>query len=98
MRWNIVVPGVLELAAGLFYLYNGSPLLFVITMGSLTIILGVRTPVASGVSIEPSGNEEWRMLVDKGVMRASIYTLVFFDRKIILKRLASSRTTLFSVL
>ena len=98
MRWNIVVPGVLELAAGLFYVYNGSPLIFVITIGFLTIILGLRTPAAPGVSVEPSGSQRWRMLVDKGVMRASIYTLVFFDRRLVLKRLASSKTTILSVL
>ena len=98
MRWNIVVPGVLELAAGLFYLYIGIPYFFVITIGVLTIFLGVRTPVAHGVSNEPKGNDGWKLLVDKGAMRTSIYTLVFFDRKLVLKRLASSRTTIFSVL
>src|SRR2546428_2288798 len=98
MRWNIVFPGVLELPAGFFYVYNVSPLIFGITIGFLTIILGLRTPAAPGVSVEPSGSQRWRMLVDKGVMRASIYTLVFFDRRLVLKRLASSKTTILSVL
>jgi hypothetical protein len=98
MRWNIVVPGVLELAAGLFYLYSGILLVYVITMGALTIFLGIRTPTAPGVSADPSKGEEWRLIVDKAAMRASIYMIVFFDRKLVLKKLASSRTTIFSVL
>jgi hypothetical protein len=98
MRWNIVVPGVLELAAGVVYLYIGIPYFFVITIGALTVFLGIRTPTAQGVSVEPGKTGEIRLMVDKGVLRASIYMMVFSDRKLVLKRLASSRTTIFSVL
>ncbi len=98
LRWNIVIPGVLVLAVGLYYLYLSFAGLFLIPIGAITITLGILTPRPFGVVVRSSKESAPKLVVDKGVLRASIYMLAFLDTGLVLKRIASSKTTIISVL
>src|SRR6266852_3389205 len=93
MRKNILVAGVTLLAlALLFGVSYPDGLLFSIPMSVLNIILGLITKTSLGLEIQPeSGNI--RLVVDRGVVRASIYQLVFLNSKLIFKRLSSVMVT-----
>src|SRR5207245_5735722 len=63
-------------------------------LGLFDLALGVIMPVPSKVSSQPENGSTARVLVDRGVYRTSVYQLAFFDHKLVMKRLATSRTTL----
>src|SRR5207244_10422148 len=67
-------------------------LLFSIPISILNIILGLITRVPPGLEIQPE-SANIRLLIDRGVVRASIYQLVFLNSKLILKRLSSVMVT-----
>jgi len=93
MRKNILVAGITLLAlALLFGVSYPDGLLFSIPISVLNIILGLITRAPPGLEIQPeSGNI--RLVIDRGVVRASIYQLVFLNSKLILKRLSSVMVT-----
>src|SRR5713101_4026218 len=93
MRKNILVAGVTLLAlALLFGVSYPAGLLFSIPVSVLNIILGLVTITPPGLEIQPE-SANIRLLVDRGVVRASIYQLVFLNSKLILKRLSSVMVT-----
>jgi len=93
MRKNILVAGVTLLAmALLFGVSYPDGLLFSIPMSVLNIILGLITKTSLGLEIQPESNNI-RLVIDRGVVRASIYQLVFLNSKLILKRLSSVMVT-----
>jgi len=93
MRKNILVAGVALLAlALLFGLSDLAGLLFTIPISILNIILGLVTRTPPGLEIQPE-SANIRLVVDRGVVRASIYQLVFLNSKLILKRLSSVTVT-----
>src|SRR5712691_3753962 len=93
MRKNILVAGVTLLAlALLFGVSYPDGLLFSIPMSVLNIILGLITKTSLGLEIQPESNNI-RLVIDRGVIRASIYQLVFLNSKLILKRLSSVMVT-----
>ena len=63
--------------------------------GIFDIALGAMMARPSKVSVEPGTTSTAKILVDRGVYGASIYQLAFFDNKLVMKRLATSRTTFF---
>ncbi len=76
----------------LFGLSYPDGLLFSLPMAVLNIILGLITRTPPGMEIQPESNQI-RLVIDRGVVRASIYQLVFLNSKLILKRLSSVMVT-----
>jgi len=93
MRKNILVAGVTLLATALLFgVSYPAGLLFSIPISILNIILGLITRASPGSEIQPE-SANIRLLIDRGVVRASIYQLVFLNSKLILKRLSSVMVT-----
>src|SRR3989454_9754342 len=93
MRKNILVAGATLLAlALLFGVSYPTGLLFSIPISILNIILGLVTRTPPGLEIQPE-SANIRLVIDRGVVRASIYQLVFLNSKLILKRLSSVMVT-----
>jgi len=93
MRKNILVAGITLLAlALLFGVSYPAGLLFSVPISVLNIILGLITRTPSGFEIQPESNNI-RLVIDRGVVRASIYQLVFLNSKLIFKRLSSVMVT-----
>ncbi len=80
---------ILSYLIGLSFLYTGS-------IGLFNILLGIITPKAPGITMQPSDPGPVKLIVDKAVVRASIYQLVFLDTKLVMKKL-TSRTITFGV-
>src|SRR6267143_4415809 len=93
MRKNILATGAALLALGLVYgaSYPDS-LLRSLPIAGLNMILGLITKASPGVETHPE-SANIRLLVDKGVVRASIYQVVFLDSRLILKLLSSINVT-----
>src|SRR2546425_12071286 len=93
MRKNILAAGVTLLAlALLFGVSYPEGLLFSIPLSILNAILGLVTRAPPGLEIQPE-SANVRLVIDRGVVRASIYQLVFLNSKLILKRLSSVMVT-----
>src|SRR6267143_3672273 len=93
MRKNILAAGITLLAlALLFGVSYPTGLLFSIPISILNIILGLITRTPPGFEIQPE-SANIRLVIDRGVVRASIYQLVFLNSKLILKRLSSVTVT-----
>ncbi len=93
MRKNILVAGItLPALALLFGVSYPAGLLFSVPISVLNIILGLITRTPPGVEIQPESNNI-RLVIDRGVVRASIYQLVFLNSKLIFKRLSSVMVT-----
>ena len=67
-------------------------LLFSIPISTLNIILGLVTKTPPGLEIQPE-SANIKLVIDRGVVRAGIYQLVFLNSKLILKRLSSVMVT-----
>jgi hypothetical protein len=93
MRKNILVAGVTLLAlALLFGVSYPAGLLFSLPISVLNIILGLVTRTPPGVEVQPESTSI-KFVIDRGVVRTSIYQLVFTNSKLILKRLTSVMVT-----
>src|SRR5712692_3727156 len=93
MRRNVLAAGITLVAlALLFGVSYTTGLLFSIPISILNIILGLITRMPPGFEIQPESNNI-RLVIDRGVVRASIYQLVFLNSKLILKRLSSVMVT-----
>src|SRR5467141_4369318 len=97
MRKNILVVGVALLALAVLFGVSYPPsflfiVLFGIPISVLNIILGLITRTPPGLELQPE-SANIRLVVDRGVVRASIYQLVFLNSKLILKRLSSVTVT-----
>ena len=93
MRKNILVAGITLLAlALLFGVSDSTGLFFSIPISILNIVLGLVTRAPPGLEIQPE-SASIRLVIDRGVVRASIYQLVFLNSKLILKRLSSVMVT-----
>src|SRR2546428_11964642 len=93
MRKNILAAGVTLLATALLFgVSYPAGILFSIPISILNIILGLITRASPGLKIQPE-SASIRFVIDRGVVRASIYQLVFLNSKVILKRLSSVMVT-----
>ena len=93
MRKNILVAGITLLAlALLFGVSDSTGLFFSIPISILNIVLGLVTRAPPGLEIQPE-SANIKLVIDRGVVRASIYQLVFLNSKLILKRLSSVMVT-----
>src|SRR2546422_10301348 len=89
MRKNILAAGATLLAlALLFGVSYPTGLLFSIPISILNIILGLVTRTGPGLEIQPE-SANVRLVINRGVARASIYQLVFLNSNLILKRMRS---------
>ncbi|HEV2120143.1 MAG TPA: hypothetical protein VGS11_08590 [Candidatus Bathyarchaeia archaeon] len=93
MRKNVLVAGGALLALALVYGASyPSSLLFGLPVAALNIILGLFTKASRGLETQPE-SAGIKLLIDRGVVRASIYQFVFLDSKLVLKRLSSVGVT-----
>jgi len=94
MRRNILAAGVTLLALTiLFGVSYPIGLLFSTPISILNIILGLVTRTPPGFETQPE-SANIRLVIDRGVVRASIYQLVFLNSKLVLKRLSSVMVTI----
>ena len=93
MRKNILAAGITFLAVALLFgISSPGDLVVSVPFSIINILLGLITKSAPGLDLKPeTGNV--RLVVDRGVVRASIYQLVFLNSKLILKRLSSVMVT-----
>jgi hypothetical protein len=97
MRKNILSAGIALLALDVLSAVTNPPaLLYIVFFGIpisiLNVILGVITKTPPGLELQPD-TANIRLVIDRGVVRASIYQLVFLNSKLILKRLSSVMVT-----
>ena len=99
MRLLVVLSGaallVIEVA---FFLLTEALALFAIPVSAIVIIIGLklsRRPKVTGGQVPGDSSP---LIVDRAVLGASIYQLFFFDTRLIMKRLATAKTTIFSML
>jgi hypothetical protein len=97
MRKNILTVGVALLALALLFGLSYPPaflfiVLFGVPMSILNIIIGLITRTPPGLELQPE-SANIRLVIDRGVMRASIYQIVFLNSKLIFKRLSSVMVT-----
>ena len=76
----------------LFGVSDSTGLFFSIPISILNIILGLVTRAPPGLEIQPE-SARIKLVIDRGVVGASIYQLVFLNSKLILKRLSSVMVT-----
>ncbi len=94
LRTQILVMGVVISVAGLLgILSNQGAGYFTASAGLLNIILGLATRRSLGVTVPANNPSSAKLLVDKVVLRTSIYQLAFFDTRLIMKKLASVKVT-----
>jgi hypothetical protein len=93
MRKNILAAGFTFLVVAVVFGISLPDNLFVsIPFSFLNIILGLITKAPPGLDLKPESSN-LRLIVDRGVLKASIYQLVFLNSKLILKRLSSVMVT-----
>jgi hypothetical protein len=93
MRKNILAAGLTFLVVAVVFGISLPDDLFVsIPFSLLNIILGLITKAPPGPDLQPE-SANVRLIVDRGVVRANIYQLVFLNSKLILKRLSSVMIT-----
>jgi len=94
MRRNILIAGAALLALGLVTAAS-SPTTLIVTLPAavVNIILGLGTRASPGLKTQPESGKI-RLVIDRGVVRATIYQVVFLDSKLILKRLSSASVTI----
>src|SRR5260370_2220090 len=93
MRKNILLVGGTLLALALLFGVSYPPaflfiVLFGIPISILNVILGLITRTPPGLELQPE-SANIRLVIDRGVIPASIYQLVFLNSKLIFKRLSS---------
>lgn len=89
MRKNILAVGITLLAVALLFgISFPTGMLFSIPISVLNIILGLITKAPPGLDLRPE-SANVHIIIDRGVVRASIYQLVFTNSKVILKQLSS---------
>jgi len=72
--------------------------IFGLVLGGLNIIIGLLTPKASGVSVPDNHQGPLKLLLDKGVIKTSIYTVAFSEKKLVLRKLGSANLTVVTAL
>jgi hypothetical protein len=90
MRASIVFTGFGVIIFGLLlWIGSGYPIEIIGTIGLINIILGIVTPKAPGLDLQPEQVGPLKLIVDKASSRSGTYELVFSDTKLIMKKLAS---------
>ncbi|TMI25925.1 hypothetical protein E6H36_06175 [Candidatus Bathyarchaeota archaeon] len=102
MRLYVVAIGAVVTLSGVYYMLQeggimGNPSgpngLTAMGLGIIDSVLGLIMARPSKVSAQTGPGSIAKVLIDRGVYGTSVYQLAFFDHKLVLKRLATSRTT-----
>jgi hypothetical protein len=99
LRINILIAGVLILAVSI--LLDSSEItasIFGFVLGGLNVLIGIFTPRVIGVVIPADRQGPLKLSIDKGVIRTSIYTIAFSEKKIVLRKLSSANLTVVAAL
>jgi hypothetical protein len=93
MRKNILAAGTVMLVLALLFALSFPPgMFFTLPISVVNIILGIATKVSPGLQFQPD-SDNVRLVVDRGVVRASVYQIAFMKSKLVLKRLSSVSVT-----
>jgi hypothetical protein len=99
LRINILIVGGLMVAVSILFLYSVIVAsIFGFMLGGLNITIGLITPRTSGVSVPDDGQGPLKLFLDKGVIRTSIYTVAFSEKKLVLRKLGSANLTVVTAL
>ena len=99
MRMNILIAGGLVSAVSVLLLSSEIVASFFgFALGGLNIITGVLTPKAGGIVYPTDQRDPLKLSLDKGVIRTSIYTIAFSDKKLVLRKLSSVNLTVATAL
>ena len=72
--------------------------IFGFVLGGFDIVIGVLLPRTIGVFVPGEQSGPLKLLLDKGVVRTSIYTVAFSDSKVVLRKLGSANITVATAL
>jgi hypothetical protein len=99
LRVNILIAGGLILAVSTL-LFNSEIVasIFGFALGSLNVIIGILTPRAVGIVIPADQAGPVKLSIDKAVIRTSIYTVGFSEKKMSLRKLSSANLTVVAAL
>jgi len=94
-----LIVGGLIVAVSILFLYSViAASIFGFILGGLNIIIGFLIPKASRVSVPDDGQGPLKLLLDKGVIGTSIYTVAFSEKKLVLRKLGSANLTVVTAL
>ncbi len=71
---------------------------FGLALGGLNVLIGVLTPIAVGITVPAEEPGSLKLSLDKGVIRANIYTVAFSEKKLVLRKLSSASLTVAAAL
>ena len=98
LRILVLLSGVALLVIPIaIILYTGALFVFTIPVAVMVIAIGLKLAPSPKVTDEQVLGLAGPLVIDRAVLGASIYQLFFFDTRLILKRLATAKTTIFSV-
>jgi hypothetical protein len=99
LRINILIVGGLIVALSILFLDSVIiASIFGFILGGLNIIIGLLTQKAWGVSVPDDRQGPLKLFLDKGVIRTSIYTVAFSEKKLVLRKLGSANLTVVTAL
>ena len=97
MRLVIMLSGAILMAVGVAFLILAQEVaIFTIPVSAIVIILGATISPPMGIMTQ-KGQGSASLIVDRANLGLSIYELFFFDTRLILKRIATAKTTIFSI-
>jgi hypothetical protein len=101
VRLAVIIAGTVVLLVSFLLLmtsYSDSsylvPAIFAFILAGANLILGLLTRKSSGVVVPDDPSSPVKLSVDKAVLGPTIYTMAFSTKKLVLKRLSSTRITL----
>ena len=71
---------------------------FGLALGGLNVLIGILTPIAVGITVPAEEPGSLKLSLDKGVIRANIYTVAFSEKKLVLRKLSSASLTVAAAL
>ena len=71
---------------------------FGLALGGLNVLIGILTPIAVGITVPAEEPGSLKLSLDKGVIRANIYTVAFSEKKLVLRKLSSASLTIAAAL
>jgi hypothetical protein len=99
LRVNIVTAGVLILAVSILLVSSEIVAsIFGFVLGGFNVLIGISTPRVIGVVVPADPAGPLKLLIDKGVIRTSIYTIAFSEKKLVLRKLSSANLTVVAAL
>jgi hypothetical protein len=99
LRINILIAGGLILAVSVLLVFSEIiSSIFGFVLGGLNVLIGVSTRKVAGVTVPADPQGPLKLSIDKGVIRASIYTVAFSERKLVLRKLSSANLTVVAAL